>query len=98
MAHMANISYQLGAEATGEQTEAAFSGNVAQRDMLARLRESTMMFAMQNEGVKLTEKWMLGPVLQFDNSNHRFTGDSAQAADARMTRDYRSGYELPKQA
>jgi predicted dehydrogenase len=94
MAHMANISYQLGSEATVEKLEAAFSSDVQQRDMLARLRESTMLFALQNESVALQEPWLLGASLQFDSARGQFTGDSATAANTGMTRDYRRGFEV----
>ena len=94
MAHMANISFQLAESAQAEQLEAAFGQDVQQRDMLARLRESVMLFGMANEGVNRNEPWLLGPRLQFDNSNRQFTGAAAAEANQKMTRDYRSGFEL----
>ncbi len=95
MAHMANISYQLGSEATAEQLEAALGGDLRQRDMLARLRESAMLFALQDDRPQTIEPWLLGPRIEFDPQACQFHGQGAAAANARMTRDYRSGFELP---
>ena len=91
---MANISFQLGQNAEPEQLEAAFGQDVSQRDMLARLRESTMLFAMQNEGVELAEPWMLGPRLSYDNTSGTFTGPAAKSANQKMSRVYRQGFEV----
>lgn len=95
MAHMANISYQLGKEASAEDLETAFGDDLRKRDMLARLRESVMLFALNNNGVDSSEPWMLGPALTFDSDSRTFQGDDAQAANRKMTRDYRAGFELP---
>ena len=94
MAHMANISYQLAQKTSPEKLEAAFDDDVRQRDMLARLRESTMLYALQNEKVELNESWMLGPLLEFDNEHQQFSGDQSDSANDKMTRDYRAGFEV----
>ncbi len=91
MAHMANISWQLAEPTTAEALEAAFNGDLPQRDMLARLRESTLLFALQNEGVAWSEPWLLGLPLQYDNTARQFAS-SQPLANARMTRVYRSGF------
>jgi len=98
MAHMANISFQLGTQAAAEQLESSFGNSVAQRDMLARLRESVMLFSASDENkveAGKTEPWLLGPALQFDSATRKFTGPMAARANQKMTRDYRAGFELP---
>ena len=95
MAHMANISYRLGSDAQPDQLEAAFSDSVVARDMLARLRESTMIYAMQNK-LESIEEWKLGPTLTFSNDKAEFTGSEAAKANELMTRQYRKNFELPK--
>ncbi|MGI9519541.1 MAG: Gfo/Idh/MocA family oxidoreductase [Pirellulaceae bacterium] len=95
MAHMANISYQLGQAAEVDELEAAFSDDVRQRDMLARLRESTMLYAVANGGELPAESWILGPALEFDNDRQQFIGENASSANAKTTREYRDGFEVP---
>ncbi|MDG2012372.1 MAG: Gfo/Idh/MocA family oxidoreductase [Pirellulaceae bacterium] len=94
MAHMANISFQLASEEPVEKMEAAFSGDLRQRDMLARLRESAMLFALQQEENTQLEAWLLGQRLQFDPQANQFVGTKASRANALMTRDYRKGFEI----
>lgn len=95
MAHMANISYQLAKQSKTEELEVAFGHSVQQRDMLARLRESTMMYAMQNPDADVNQPWMLGPALSFNNSGRKFEGETADKANQKMTRDYREKFQLP---
>ena len=95
MAHMANISYRLGKESSPEAIESAFDDSVVARDMIARLRESTMLYAFENK-LESIEGWKLGPTLTFDNGKHEFTGEKAEKANELMTRQYRKNFELPK--
>ena len=94
MAHMANISFQLGGESSPEKLEAAFGKSVQQRDMLARLRESVMLFNANQDGDGSQVPWLLGPALSFDAAGYQFTGPDSDRANALMTRDYRKGYEI----
>ena len=94
MAHMANISYQMGSEGAGKDIEAVFLASETGRSMLGRLRESTKAYAQKN-GIKV-EPWLLGVPLEFDNSSQKFVGDNHELANQKMTRDYRAGYELPE--
>ncbi len=96
MAHMANISYQLGTEASAEQLESVFGQDLPGRDMISRLRESVMMYAMQNAEGSPDPPWLLGQPLTFDSSAYTFFGDSGSVANRRMARVYRTSYELPK--
>ena len=95
MAHMANISYRLAKESAPEQVEAAFDDSVVARDMIARLRESTMVYALKNK-LESIDGWKLGPELMFDNAKHEFSGNMAGKANELMTRQYRKNFELPK--
>lgn len=94
MAHMANISFQLASEEPAEKMEAAFGGDLRQRDMLARLRESTMLFALNQEERTQPEAWLMGPRLIYDQNANNFVGEKASKANALMTRDYRKGFEI----
>ena len=93
---MANISYQLGQVADANQLEAAFRGDEDRRDMIARLRESTMLYALNQPAAEFELSWLLGPQLSFDSSSRQFTGQHAGEANARMTREYRKPFELPQ--
>ena len=81
MAHMANVSYQLAGKASTEALETAFGESVQQRDMLARLRESTMIYAMKNSDRDVSQPWLLGQALSFNNSTMQFEGSAAEAAN-----------------
>ncbi len=94
MAHMANVSYQLGKPCQTEQLESAFSENVQQRDMIARLRESVMLFEASGLATGESQPWLLGPSLSFNNDAYRFESDG-NLANPLMTRQYRSGFEMP---
>ena len=95
MAHMANISYQLGKKGASADIEAAFTVTPQGRDMLGRLRESTKIYSRKN-GNKRIEPWLLGTPLEFDNVSQKFVGSNSEPANQKMARDYRSGFELPK--
>lgn len=95
MAHMANISYQIAKEASAESIETAFGNSLQQRDMIARLRESTMIYAMQNKDRDVSQSWMLGPALTFHNESDQFVGQAKQLANQMMTRDYRDKFNIP---
>ena len=95
LAHMANISYQLSAPAEAAQLETAYSASVAQRDILARLRESTLLYRQAHPEAS-AEPWRLGAPLTFDNETKRFHGSQASAANQLIGRVYRAGYELPR--
>ena len=95
MAHMANISYQLGQPAELVGVEQNFGGE-AQLDMISRLERSRVMFAEKQQQDPASEAWVLGPKLTFDSAALRFVGDSAEQANQKMSREYRPNFELPK--
>ncbi len=96
VAHMANIAFRIGAETTTETLEGAFSNDLTQRDMIARLRESTYMFVAENGLGMPAEPWILSPEMTFDTASMQFTGDQAEAANAMIARpEERPGFEIP---
>ncbi len=95
MFHMANIALRLGKSVPPEEIEAAFGESVESRDMLARLRESTLAYALQDKLTTL-DPWLLGPKLLFDPAAAQFVGEAAEPANQRMSRAYRKGFELPR--
>ncbi len=94
MAHMANISYQLGQSAEQGQLETAYSGSEQERDMLQRLMTAPGIYSKKHQS-DVSESWKLGPELTFDNANKMFKGTQAEPANQKMTREYRKGFELP---
>ncbi len=90
MAHMANISYRLGAEASMDELKKAFGARPESSEMIERLSQAPKKFNAESN-----EKWVLGPDLNFDIESHEFRGTLASQANEAMTRDYRAGYELP---
>lgn len=93
MAHMANISFQLAEESSPKEVLKAYDSSEPSKSMIERLNESTIRFA---GGKSPNEPWMLGPKLTFDNQAFEFTGQMASQANQKMSRDYRSNFELPK--
>lgn len=95
MAHMANISYQLGRTATPVELQEAFADTDEEREMISRLQTATEIYHKAH-GSDNDEGWVLGPQLTFDNDQQQFVGESAEGANRHMGRDYRAGFELPK--
>jgi len=95
IAHMANISFLLGDKVPTETIEKAFSNSMPERDTLARMRESVLMFAAAEHKSLPTVDWLLGPKLTFDSEAYAFTGSKASEANVLMGRSYRKGFELP---
>ncbi len=95
LAHAVNIAYLCGKESDPATMEHAFSQNVAQRDMLARMRESPWVYAAKHKNGS-PEPWILGAQLRYDNAAHIFTGPTSDEANRRLSRKYRSGFEMPK--
>ena len=92
MAHMANISYRLGAEADTEEIKEAFLGQRLSTEMVGRLAQAPAIFDS-----KLAQpSWMLGPELTYSNTTNTFEGDVASQASALTKRKkYRPGFEFP---
>jgi predicted dehydrogenase len=95
MAHMANISYQMGQTADRSALANAFASTPESQEMLERLYSAPTQFAAETGQSGDAVQWQLGPVLTFDSQTHQFTGERAEEANKAMKRDYRAGYELP---
>jgi predicted dehydrogenase len=88
LAHIGNISWDLGAPASTADVKAAFS-NAASADAVERM--ATHLAA---NGVDLDkQKIRLGAALAM--SGEKFTGDEADKANALLKGSYRKGFELP---
>lgn len=89
LAHVSNIAYKVGQ-------------SLPQGEVLKRfghdddLKESIERYAKirKDNGVDEAIKWTYGSKLTFDNKQHKFVGEGAEAANPLMTRTYRKGYEV----
>ena len=95
MAHMANISYQLGNQGDGNHAADDSFEQPASREMIERLQNSARQYADRNESAQPAEAWLCGARLSFDPQTQQFIDDQAAEANRLMTRRYRSGFELP---
>lgn len=97
LCHLGNISYRLGNIATPEVqakvlNDPKSTGACDQGcDAIARMKEH-----LAENKVDITGKFHVGKPLVLDPVTETFKGD--KAADAMLTRDYRQGFEVPKQA
>ena len=96
MAHMANISYQLGSAAPVDDVERSFDSSEFQQDMVRRMENSRLAYAEAQQLDADRESWILGPKLTFDSAAGEFVGTQADAANQKMSREYRRDFELPK--
>jgi hypothetical protein len=94
MAHMANISYQLGRACDAVDIESQFAKTDAEKSLINRMMQAPKIYHRKH-GDSATQ-WKIGPALSFDNATQKFNGTGAEAANAKMTREnYRKGFEFP---
>ena len=94
MAHMANISYQLGRKVEEDEFSKAFARAGLGNQVAARVLRAPKIFA-SNDNAKF--QWMLGPKLAFDNSQGQFVDEKAELANAkRSRRDGRAQFAMPE--
>ncbi len=98
MAHMANIAFQLGQVSNEEAVASAFTQTPRSKEIIGRLAEAPGKFAAGNTSADISQPWMLGATLAYDNATNQFTGENGAAANILMTRQYRTGFELPNVA
>lgn len=94
VSHLGNISYYLGESnrASADEIEAAIS-KVKSLDNNVVTLQRTIEHLKAN-GVNLDKTPLsLGPLLEFNNETERFTNNDR--ANEMLTRDYRSGFEVP---
>ncbi len=89
LCHLGNISYRLGQQAPFYPRPQVVSGNAAATETLARLEQH-----LRNNDVLLQNSSLrVGPILEFDAQQERFT--NSPAANAMLTRTYRAPFTLP---
>ncbi len=94
VSHLGNISYYLGEKnlATPDEIKKVLSG-VKSLDDNAKTLQRTVSH-LESNGVDLKKTPLaLGPQLKFDNETEKFTNNDA--ANEMLTREYRSGFEIP---
>jgi predicted dehydrogenase len=91
LAHIGNISWRMGAEATPDAARTAFAGDANAADAFDR-----MAAHFDANGIDLAKTPLkLGLPLQLDGRAETFTGPNAEAANAWLKGSYRKGFELP---
>ncbi len=92
LAHMANISYRLGKEATSEAVAEQIKGTPSFAETYQNLAAHLLKNGIDLAATKVT----LGAMLHFDGATEQFTGEQAAAANALVKETYRAEFELPK--
>ena len=88
---MANISYYIGSEATGDECT-SLSGNKMKEEVFGRFAEH-----LDNNGIDIKKtRATAGPLLNFDPDKEIFTGDLADEANKLVKGDYREGFTIPE--
>ena len=93
LCHLANISYRLGAEATMDKADAAFAGDKAAGEALARMKQHLT----DNKVDLATAVGRVGPKLTLDPKTEKFTHAGTaglDVANAMLFAEYRKGYEI----
>lgn len=94
VSHLGNISYYLGEKNTASADEiAATVAKVKSLDDNAVTLDRTIEHLKANNVDLEKTPLALGPLLKFDNETERFT--NSDQANEMLTRDYRSGFEVP---
>ena len=92
--HLANISHQVGKQASPQDIAAATRASSELSDAFERCREY-----LKENGVDLaTTEATLGPWVTYDSKRGRFVGEFASAANKFLRRHYRKPYVVPKTA
>lgn len=90
LAHMANISYRLGQQATPEEIAAKLKGREAALETFERMQKHLDDNGL--EAAKLKPIW--GATLTFDPKSELFTGDLAEAANDLVRETYREEFSI----
>ena len=90
LAHIGNISWQLGETAALDEVRSSFD-HPAAIEALERMEAH-----LAANGVDVVKKGMrLGPVLEREREGERFTGNQAEKANLLLKGSYRKGFEIP---
>ena len=92
LAHLGNISYQLG-ETVGNDSLLSAIGN---NEWLVEIHQR-YMGQLRDWNLKEDQlEWTLGPQLNFEAAREQFTGELAGPANALLRRDGRAPYTIPE--
>jgi hypothetical protein len=92
LCHLPNISFRLGERVPFDAKTKRLGDNREVVETFENLRQN-----LKGVDVKLEETtYTLGKVLTFNATRERFTGDSAEAANALLTRPYRKPFVVPE--
>lgn len=89
LCHTGNISYQLGQRLVPDAVRERLQGSPAAAETYGRLAEHCAANGVNLAGGSL----VLGPMLKMDPASERFIGNPA--ANQRLSREYRKGFEVP---
>jgi predicted dehydrogenase len=88
--HLINISHRLGQTVAPDVVLERTKGNAMLSDAVARYHQH-----LQANDINFAKQEILGLPLSFDSKLERFTGESAEQANALVQRAYRSPFTVP---
>jgi predicted dehydrogenase len=91
MGHLGNISYRMGAATSPEELKASVADNAALLDAYERYAAH---LADWNIDLK-ANPWTMGPTLEYNNGQERFTGANAKTANGLLHRKDRAPFIVP---
>lgn len=91
LCHMGNISHRLGKPAKGNKIYETAEGHPLLHKLVDEFNEHLLV---NNVDVNEFPR-QLGPWLDFDPDNQKFTGEQADQANAYLKKTYRKGFEIP---
>ena len=94
LGHLMNNSYRLGEEVPFSKKAGRFGDNADAAEHFGRLHE----IMDSGVGVKDSEKYTVGPMLEFDPETERHVGNLADKANALLKDPNRKGFEIPETA
>ena len=92
MSHLGNISYRTGQQATPDELKASISDNGELIDAFERYSGHLADWKVDLKA----NPWTVGPTLQYDNNQERFTGAMASKANALLRRQDRAPFIVPE--
>jgi hypothetical protein len=90
--NLANIAFQTGKPFTEDDARQVEGDKGVWSSLLEEMREHLSAHGLKIDGGEL----LLSPMLTVDVENETFTGEHAEAANALLKRQYRTGYEVPE--
>jgi len=93
LCHLANVSYRVGQEKSFEEAKEAVKADKELTDSYER-----MLAHLEANGVDLKQsKVVCGAALKFDPEAEKFVGESSDAANKLVSREYRKPFVVPEQ-